>query len=354
MRYPLIKPNPPKPEEWVKYLDESYKTSTFSNFGPAVTAFQNRIKEFLNLSIAPLAFCNATLALEIVLESLDLNNGEVLLPSYTFAATATSIERVGCKPIFVDNDLETWHLSLDDAAKKFTHQTRALILVHPIGCVKDLTEYLEFCNKRKIYLIIDAAASFGANYPTSKWTDATCQIFSHHITKTAGIGEGSTVISSDIKLLEKWRKLSNFGLNYDAEVELRGTNAKMSDFQAAIGLGVLDTYKDKLEKRQNLASIYLKQLNSLCVPQTSNTLQHSYGMFPFLYKGNIEQLKKRLTENGVGYRQYYKPLHWHSRYKNQSHNLPNADVLGARVMCVPCYETLSIQDINNICDIINA
>lgn len=354
MGYPLIKPNPPKPTEWAKYLEESYKTHVFSNFGPAVTQLQEKLRSYLNLSITPLTFCNATLALEIIIESLEIKGKEVLIPSYTFGATILAAERVGCVPVLVDNDLQTWHLCLKSAKEKLTTNTKALILVHPLGLVKELQEYINFCNENNLYLIIDAAASFGAVYKNSSWTDGTCQIFSHHITKTFGCGESGSVVSKDEKLLEKWRRLSNFGLNNDSEVEFLGTNAKMSDFQAAVNLAVLENFSEKLRRRREIAKIYRENLNNLCAPQTTNDEQHTYSMFPLIYLGNILQLKERLEKEGIGYRQYYKPLHWHVRYKNRSQHLPNADLLGERVMCLPSYETLNNEDIKYICDIINA
>lgn len=350
LKYPLIKPNIPTPDKWINYLDESYQTHTFGNFGPAARKLQNRLKDFLKLPLEPLIFCNATLALEIVLEALDVRDREVLTPSYTFAASALSIERTGGLPVLVDNDLDTWHLDLRDAEKRLTTKTKVMLLVHPLGMVKDLSTYLEFCNKHNLKLVVDAAASLGASYNQSNWSDAI-HVFSLHATKSFGIGEGSLVTSNDSKFLETLRKLSNFGLNERAETELLGTNAKMSDFQAAVGLGVLDNFEENQKLRKIIAKQYDQNLKN-CIPQTLEPKSHSYSMYPFRYLGDIDKLKERLEANSIGYRQYYRPLHWHPRYRN-NRDLPNADLLGKTIFCIPCYETLSPGDVEFISDIIN-
>lgn len=243
-------------------------------------------------------------------------------------------------------------MDLEDAERRITVKTKVLLLVHPLGLIKELGPYIEFCNKHNLKLVVDAAASLGSSYKNTKWDDAI-HVFSGHATKSFGAGEAGIITCNDIKFLETLRKLSNFGLNEQAETELLGTNAKMSEFQAAVALSVLETFTISQTNRKIIAKQYDEKLNRhFCIPQTLESKSHSYSMYPFRYLGDVDKLKERLEANSIGYRQYYRPLHWHPRYRN-NRDLPNADLLGKTIFCVPCYETLSPRDVEFISDIIN-
>jgi len=361
MRYPLIKPSPPLPGEWIKYLDTSYEKSIFCNFGPAVELFQTRIKEALKLSNEPLTCCNATLGLELALMALDLEaDAEILVPTFTFAATAHAVERLGYRAILVDSNPDTWHLCLGDAQRRRNKRTAAMIVVHPLGLVTDPLPYIRFCKKHDIQLIFDSAAAFGAVYPFGYTPENSgiCEIYSLHITKSLGVGEGGLVVSKDAKFLQKCRRLSNFGLNENAETDMIGTNAKMSDFQAAVGLAVLDINAEILKKRRFLASIYnelFKDNKKIWLQNHAAVELHTYPFYPFRYLGDIDALKHRLSKSEIGFRQYYKPLHLHPLYKKRKNvkHYPVADMLAEQVICLPCYQTLEATDIEFIAKVVN-
>jgi len=361
---PLIKPTPPIPQLWEQYLLDSYRKNHFCNFGPAHTAFQTRIKNTLNLKQNPIICCNATLALEVALLAADLTECHILIPSFTFAATALAVERVGSKPLLVDSDEGTWHMSLIDAQKKITKKTKAMIVAHPLGMAVDPFPFMDFAKEHQIKLIFDSAAAFGSKYPefpnhTPIYPDTSglCEIYSFHITKSLGVGEGAAIVSGSSDFLEKCRRISNFGFNDSAEVELLGTNAKMSDFQAAVGLAVLDTYHDTLRIRRDLATAYFQELaknwelSFQCLPEEVG--QHTFPFFPLLFHGDPQRLKASLEAENIGYRQYYRPLHLHPRYagikRNKKKNFPVCNELAEKIFCLPCHSSMTLEDVKLIC-----
>jgi dTDP-4-amino-4,6-dideoxygalactose transaminase len=369
---PLIKPTPPVPALWQRYLHESYEKNHFCNFGPAVQAFQDKIKNQLHLKHIPIICCNATLALEVVLLAAKLVDCDILLPSFTFAATALAVERVGSRPILVDSRSDTWHMDLLHAKKRLTKRTRAMIVVHPLGMVTDPQPFMDFAKEHGLELIFDSAAAFGATYPQypSEEGDENpiyrpditglCEVYSYHITKSLGIGEGAAIVSGNADFLEKCRRVSNFGFNESAEVELLGTNAKMSDFQAAVGLAVMDTFDDVLRVRRNLASAYLQELDA-CWDVTfqcdkNELTQHTFPFFPIKFLSDSQKLIKHLNDAEIGYRQYYRPLHLHPRYaikkRNKAKHFPVCNELAETIFCLPCHSSMTLNDVKIVANCI--
>lgn len=358
MRIPLLKPNPPEPREWIHHLDRSYFEHTFSNFGPTVQALQAKLQFALDLANTPVVMCNATLALEVALLALELPEGsEVLVPSFTFAATAHAVLRAGLVPVLVDCTKETYHLDLTSAEMNLTRKTSAMVVVHPLGCVvgyPEVSQYLDFARSHKLKLLYDSAAALGAAYPNQN-LEATgdCEIFSLHITKTVGIGEGALVVSGSPEFLDRCRRVSNFGFDDDAEVVYPGTNAKMSDFQAAIGISAIERAPEKLLLRRRNAERLIKGLGPTFLPQCVDLSQHSFPFFPARYTGDMEVLKAKLRMAEVGFRQYYRPLHWHPYFaKSQRSTLPNTEVVGKQVICLPCHEMLTPEMVEEIIEVV--
>lgn len=357
IKIPLIKPDLPHPEEWACYLKTSYETRTFCNFGPAVVNFQKALRNYLGLPHDPLTICNATLGLELVLRGLDIR-GNVLIPSFTFAATAHSVLQAGANPVLVDANEENWHLSLHDAQRKVTNKTQAIVVVDTLGSRPNPEPYIEFARVNKLHLIFDSAAAFGAKYPGDNQTPGIAQIYSFHVTKTMGIGEGAMVFCPDRDLQKRVQTLSNFGLDENSVVLNPGTNAKMSDFQAAVGLACLAKLPEKIGNRRNCANKYLELLNSRGASQAQpfpSTDNHAFPMFPIRYLGNTEQLESNFMNAGVGFRRYYIPLHWHPLFMSDNpyaDSFPIADKLGSSVYCLPCYEDLTEEQQNTIVDCI--
>lgn len=353
MRVPVIKPTPPTLEEISQHLEESYRSNLFSNGGPCLKKLESNLSSWLHADSVLMA--NATVALKVVLEAMDLKGCDILVPSFTFAATACSIVDAGCRPILVDVDPETLALSLEDAEYKITPFTRALVVVQALGYVCDPEPYERFAEKYGLSLIFDSAAALGASYLDGKKVGCAgdAEVFSLHITKTFGIGEGGLVTTTNPVVASRCRKLINFGFDSTFTSEIVGTNAKMSEFHAAVGLAVLDQIDKKLSERKRVADEYSKRLKSVRL-LNSNT---AHQVFPVLFpsKEKRDCVQSKLSEVGVGSRIYYKPLHLHPAFEAFSDSLyPVSQRIYDTILCLPMWEGLENSIIEEICSIVNS
>jgi dTDP-4-amino-4,6-dideoxygalactose transaminase len=247
-RIPLLVPDMPSAEEllpWLKRIDES---RWYSNFGPLclelegrlTTMFDERNQDAVHLTTVS----NATLGLELALMALDLEPGaRVLVPALTFVATATAVARAGLVPVMADVDADSWLLTPAIAEAACSRMKIAAVMpVATFGCPHDMDAWDSFIAETGLPVVVDAAAAFGNQWHTGNAT----LVFSLHATKSFAAGEGGLVVSRDPELVARVRQLSNFGINLDksratpiGQVDLPGTNAKMSEYHAAIGLANL-------------------------------------------------------------------------------------------------------------------
>jgi dTDP-4-amino-4,6-dideoxygalactose transaminase len=353
MRIPVLKPTPPPIEDIYDYLSESYRNSTFSNGGPCLKKLEQRLTH--RIGCESVLMSNATIALKVVLEAMDLKGCDILVPSFTFAATACSIIDAGCRPILVDCDPNTLAMSLEDAEFKITPFTRGMVVVQALGYVCDPKPYEAFSEKYGLSLIFDSAASLGANYrngrPVGGAGDA--EVFSLHVTKTFGVGEGGLVTTGNPIVASRCRQLINFGFNKNLTSEFVGTNAKMSEFHAAVGLAVLDRIDAKLEERNRIADEYKRGLRGVRV-LSSNT---AHQVFPVLFptQGQRDRVADALAQREIGSRVYYKPLHLHPAFESFSTSLyPVSQRVFETILCLPMWEGMKPEEIAEITEVVNS
>jgi len=348
---PVLKPELPNHSKWTKYLNKSYKFNQFSNNGPCVQLLEERLQKYISLKNKPLLVCNATLGLEIVLKSLNLDSkAEVLIPSFTFAATCHSVINSGLIPKIVDCDKDMF-LCLDSSKKSLSKKTKVMLVVQALGFSCDYKKYEKFAKENNLILIFDSAACLGAVYDDGSKVGSAgdFEIFSLHATKTFGIGEGGLITSKNIEVLERCRRHINFGFHNFEAID-KGSNAKMSEIQAAVGLAVLDSINKKFNKRKRIANTYLKKFKKTsfdCVDKNS-----AWQVFPILFNSKVDRDKAIdiLNNNKIGTRVYYIPLHTHSYFKKYAKNKKfiNSDYFYNRILCIPMFESLSISEIEKI------
>lgn len=346
----VLIPNPPNPYEFYKYLTLSYKESHYSNNGPCVRLLEDRLQSFLLSSEKPVLMCNATAALTVVLQAFNLQNQDVLIPSFTFSATGHSVINAGCNPVLVDIDDDLF-MSLRDAELKITEKTKAIIVVHALGYICDYKKYENFTAKHNLILIFDAAATLGFKYPDGLMIGnaGDCEVFSLHITKTFGIGEGGLISSGNKNLLERCRKMSNFGFDENSYSTEVGYNTKCSDFHAAVGLSVLDKIDEIITNKKTKFDYFCNRL-----PQAINK-PCGYQIFPILLNSKEQRHKliERFKEKNIGYRIYYTPLHVQPYFFSINETMPKTDDIFSRIMCIPFYETLKIEDMDTIIETVS-
>jgi len=356
MKIPLLKPNPPPISEWSKYLEMSYQTATFSNNGPCVALLESRLQEYLGLSHKPVLMSNATAALTLVLQALQIQNQDVLIPTFTFAATAQSVLQSGNRPKFVDIDTFDWHMSTKSARQHLPATT--MVVVQSLGFTCHYPKYVDFAEKYGLNLIFDSAACLGAKYSDGLMAGVAgdCEIFSLHITKTFGVGEGALVTSHNPALLDYLRRMTNFGFDSNNQATILGTNCKMSDFHAAVGLSVLDHIDEKLESKKKAVEHYIGMMSKYNAPITFNPgREQAYQVMPVLFtdQRSRDAAHAALSKADIGSRIYYTPLHRHPLFLNKKPEpFWATDSIADRILCLPLFETITEQQIEHVVETI--
>ncbi|MCZ2499294.1 DegT/DnrJ/EryC1/StrS aminotransferase [Xylophilus sp. Kf1] len=259
---PLLIPDLPSPQQLMPYLQRMHDAQLYSNFGPLVRELENRLQQrFAQQAPVPVALstvANATMGLELVLMALRLPaHSRILLPSLTFVATATAVLRAGHIPVLADVDIDSWLLTPEIARRAAREvQVDAVMPVAAFGAPQAMAGWHAFEQETGIPVVVDAAGAFG-----SQWLEAPTgtAVFSLHATKSLPAGEGGFVVSSDAGLVARVRQLSNFGINLEADTAMPvgtlasiGSNAKMSEYHAAVGLASLDVWDARAAVRRGL------------------------------------------------------------------------------------------------------
>jgi len=355
--------------EVLKVLDSGWVTS-----GPAVRAFENRMRLLVHSKYA-IAVSSATAGLHLALEASGIGPGdEVITSPFTMAATVEAILYTGATPIFADIDSLTLNIDVNEVERKISSRTRAIIPVDIAGLPCEYSALRRIARKSKLLLIEDAAHSFGATYkgvPIGSLTDAT--VFSFYSTKNITTGEGGMVITDSKKLADRIRLLSLHGMTssgwkryaggswkYDI-VEL-GFKYNLSDLVAGLGLGQLARFKQIQKKRRLLAERYLKNLGSskdfLELPHVDKKARHAWHLFIIKLKTDllrisrdrfIEEMDKRGVSCGVHFIPIYHFQYFKKRLKMRALEYPNCESAFHRVVTLPFYPNLSLEEVNFVC-----
>ena len=304
MRIPLIKPFLPASvkERVLAVLESGYLTE-----GKVTMAFEHACGDFLEVPYC-LAVTSCTVGLEAVLRYLDVGSGdEVIVPDYTYPATADAVAIVGARVVIVDVDPETMLIDYDALERAITPQTKAVI---PVSLFGNPLDYERLATIKKAYgisVVEDSACAFGAEYKGRKVGGfGDFSVFSFHPRKFITTGEGGLITTSDQDGKEWLNSYKHFGLSHsagrqEAVFQMIGTNYKMSDVLAAIGLGQMDYVETLLARRQELSNNYLEllsQAEQVTVPLTTPGGRHSYQTFCVFVK-NRDQVFKNMRSLGI-------------------------------------------------------
>jgi dTDP-4-amino-4,6-dideoxygalactose transaminase len=235
---PVARPRLPTADALLPYLRQIDEARWYSNFGPLVTRLEQRLAARLGPDVKVITTVNATQALTLTLQAMQLPpGGYVALPAWTFVATAHAVMQAGLKPWFIDVDPVTWMLDPARVAALGRTGLAAVIPVCAFGLTPDLARWRAFREATGIPVLIDAAAAFDT------LTDARLPaVVSLHATKVLGLGEGGFLATEDLELAERVRLLTTFGFNGSRDSQTPATNAKLSEYAAAVGLAALDAW----------------------------------------------------------------------------------------------------------------
>lgn len=361
----LLVPDMPNHTELLSYLREIEQQLWYTNFGPLSRRFESRIAQ--NLGVPDAAVCsvaNCTLALEAALATLDLKrDARVLIPAMTFIATASAVLRAGYLPVLSDVDSKKWILTPEIARDCMRHgPVDCIIPVAAFGCPVDVGAWDAFYEDTGIPVLIDAAGAFG-NQPIGRHGIVA---FSFHATKTLGCGEGGLVACSDTKWISRFRRFTNFGIETQTgAVGQAGTNAKLSEYHAAIGLASMDSWSQKMAKRRKIHAQYLVKLASAC-PSLKFQDRPADGIYSIMQvqlpaSRDSMQVADHLEARQIETRRWYlPPLSSHPAFRDAMRygDLSGVSELARSLIGLPFHVLLSDSDIDFIClqmaDAINA
>ena len=304
-----------------------------------------------------IAVNSGTAALQAALFALEIKKGdEILIPSFSFVATANAVISTGAKPVFVDILNGNYTINPDDIEQKITKNTRAIIPVHLYGNVADVKRLKEISKKYNLPIIEDSAQSLGSTYKekhTGTFFDMGC--FSMYPAKVMTSGEGGFIVTNNKKLREKLLMIRNHGINSFAnEQKIFGLNLRLPEINAAIATIQIKKLPKFLKTRKKNAELLLNLLQDLDIklPQQRRHEQVNWYLFTIATEKR-NKLMKKLNEQGIGAVSYYsKPIHKNSFYK-QKINLPITEKAASQVLSLPIHPKVTRKNIEFIAKILH-
>ncbi len=341
----------------VKVMRSGYLTSGLGA-GPEVKKFEAGFSKFAEAKHA-VAVNTGTAALHAALAAVGIKSGdEVILPSFTFVATAEAVVLAGGKPVFADIDPESYCLSPDAVKENLTKKTKAIVPVDLYGMSADMKIIREIADKKSLAVVEDAAQAHGLNYkgkPPGALAEAAC--WSLYAAKNMGTGEGGVVTTNDDKVAEVTRMVRTHGEKAKYASEILGCNYRMTEIQAAIGCAQLEKLPGFLVKRRMNAkqlTEILSKSQRLCLPIEKRGYKHSWYLFTVrLYRGKDGERDKILDElhkKGIGAEAYYvHPVHQMPYYRKFGEiSLPETEKAAKQVFSLPIHPAVTTEQVEFI------
>jgi dTDP-4-amino-4,6-dideoxygalactose transaminase len=359
----VTKPWLPPLEEFQRGLAEIWGRGWLTNNGPVLERFRAELAEYCETENLCL-FANGTLALQIALQGMGIT-GDVITTPYTFVATVHSLFWNKVRPVFVDIEPEHYTLDPEQVEAAITPWTSAILGVHVYGHPCRLEELERIAREHNLKLLYDAAHAFGVRVngrPIGQFGDLS--MFSFHATKLFHSVEGGMLTFGDGRLRRRFDYLKNFGFENEVEVVMPGTNAKMNELQALMGRLVLKGMGEIVEKRRHLAETYRRELMTIPGIRTAAPagpgVEYNHAFFPIEvdereFGASRDDLYNGLKEWNVFARRYFYPLVTDfACYRGivREGELPVARSVAGRIITLPIFSDLGLDDVVRICDII--
>lgn len=354
----------PDYEEYCEEIKELWESHWLTNMGAKHKQFQKKLEAYLDVPNVVL-YTNGHLALENVIAAMGFSKGsEIITTPFTFASTTHAIVRNELVPVFCDINSEDYTIDATKIEALITEKTAAIVPVHVYGNVCDVEKIQQIADKYGLKVIYDAAHAFGVTYKgtgIANFGDAS--MFSFHATKVFNTIEGGAVCFKDNHLVQVLNDMKNFGIRGPEECAYVGGNAKMSEFQAAMGICNLRHIDNEIEKRKAVSEHYFGRLGGikgikLCYVQNDTVSNYAYFSVVFDgYKYNRDEIYEKLKAEDIIARKYFYPLtNDFDCYKDMpwadKNTTPAASYIAERVLTLPLYADLTHEDIDKICDII--
>lgn len=352
----------PSMEEYIEEIRSIWDSHWLTNMGEKHKALQAELQKYMGVPAVEL-LTNGHMALELSLQAMNLQ-GEVITTPFTFASTTHAIVRNGLEPVFCDIDPENYTMDVTQIERLITDRTCAILPVHVYGNICNIEEIERIAHKYGLKVLYDAAHTFGETYKgqgIGNFGDASC--FSFHATKVFNTIEGGAVCYRDPDMGRRLYELKNFGIHGPEEVDAVGANAKMNEFCAAMGLCNLRHVDEEIAKRRAVVERYrehLEGVDGLRLNVQQPEVRSNYAYFPVVFDENLfgasrNEVMDALAQNGIGARKYFYPLTntfecFHGKYDVDA--TPVALHVAKRVLTLPLYADLSMEDVDRICKIV--
>lgn len=354
----------PPYEEYINEIKDIWESHWLTNMGPKHNLLESKLKEYLSVDNISL-FTNGHNALELCLQAMNLS-GEVITTPFTFASTTHAIVRNGLTPVFCDVNPLDYTMDVTKIEALITDKTTAIVPVHVYGHVCNVEEIERIAKKYGLKVIYDAAHVFGTRYKgqgIGGFGDAS--MFSFHATKVYHTIEGGAICYHNEELGRELYKLRDFGIKDAETIDGVGSNAKMNEFVAAMGLCTLRHVDGEIEKRKAVYECYMENLagvDGLQLPPIQKDVQSNYAYFPIIidekkFGATRNEVFAMLAENNIHARKYFYPLTnafdaYHGKF--DSNATPVALHLSKRVLTIPMFADLQLCDVSRICEIIKS
>lgn len=356
----VTRPKLPECDKYISYVKDIWNNNWVTNNGPLHNKLKKEMESYLKVKNVEL-FTNGHLALEVALKSLKLN-GEVITTPFTFISTTNAIINSGLKPIFCDINEEDYNIDVNKIEDLITKDTCAIVAVHVFGNPCNVSAIEKIAEKYNLKVIYDAAHAFGVRLNEKGIGEyGDISMFSLHATKVYNTIEGGALTYNNSEFNNKFKMLKNFGMcPITGEILESGINAKMNEFQAAMGLCNLESIDENILERKRIYNCYynnLKDIRGFKLINISNEYYYNYAYFPLVLteecKISRDNLIKALEKYNVYARKYFYPACNEVDYLIKSSTpTPVASKISKSIMTLPMYVGLSTESVEQICNII--
>lgn len=356
----------PSLEEYMTEIAPIWDSHWLTNMGPKHKQFQSELERYLEVPHVTL-YTNGHLALENAIAALNLpEGGEVITTPFTFASTTHAIVRCKLVPVFCDINSRDYTIDVSKIESLITDRTVAIVPVHVYGNLCDVEGIEKIAKRYGLKVIYDAAHAFAVKYKgVSSASFGDMSMFSFHATKVFNTIEGGAVCYKNDAWVQMLNDQKNFGIHSEEEVAFVGGNAKMSELQAAMGICNMRHLGKEIQKRKAVVERYRANLSEIdgikiCSPQEN--VESNYAYFPVVfdnYNSTRNEVFSKLQEQGISARKYFFPLtNSFECYRNYPtagvEKTPIAQHIALRVLTLPLYADLELDDVDRICEIILA
>lgn len=349
----------PSYEEYCQEIKSIWETVHLTNMGPIHNTLKSKIKDYLKVENVDF-FVNGHLALYCALKALDLQ-GEIITTPFTFASTTNAIIQADCSPVFCDVK-DDYTIDENKIEALITDKTVAILPVHVYGNICNVEAIRKIADKHNLKVVYDAAHAFGVEYKNKGiGTYGDISMFSFHATKVFHTIEGGALTYRDKSLAEKLAYWRNFGVNGE-ELECFGTNAKMNEFQAAMGICNLRHVSEEISSRKTAFDRYVEKLKGakgITLLKLADGIKRNYAYFPILVEKekfgmNRDELCDKLAKENIFARKYFYPLVSGNKgfTADRTASTPKAKYYSENIVCLPMFAHLSVEDVDKICDIV--